>query len=84
MRSISTGKKTETRHFMDDEQQLTIGIHKDLWPIVQRIANRTANEKQWLGGRGSDFDYLNIWIIGCVARCPKNVELHEWISQDAK
>jgi len=81
MRSIGTGDNIEARHFVDDEHQITIGIDRNLWPKVQRIANQTANDKQWLGGRGSEWDYLNIWIIGRLSGCPKGVDAHEWISQ---
>lgn len=81
MRSIATGNNIEVRHFMDDEHQITIGIDSDLWPRIQLIANETARERRWLGGKGSDWDYLNIWVIGRLALCPKGVQGHDWISQ---
>lgn len=84
MRSIGTAKNVEVRHFMDDEHQITIGIDRDLWPIVQGLANQAASERQWLGGKGSDGDHLNLWIIGHLARCPKGVEAHDWVSQAVK
>ena len=84
MNSIGTGTNYEARHFMDDERQITIAIDRDLWPMIQRVANQTANEEGWLGGRGSEWDYLNIWMISRLARCPRGVEGHDWVSQAVK
>lgn len=80
MVSISPEKNVEVRHFMDDEHQITIGVDAELWDILQRIANYTAKRKGWLDGRGSDWDNLNIWIVGRVAKRPKDVEPYQWIS----
>ena len=66
---------------MDDEHQITIGLDKNTWPILQEIANQTANEKKWLGGRGNDYEHLNIWLIGRLSNCPRGVEPHQWISK---
>ncbi|MCX6864631.1 MAG: hypothetical protein NTV46_00170 [Verrucomicrobia bacterium] len=84
MRSIGTGDNIEVRHFMDDEHQITIGIDRNIWTIIQRIANQTAIDKQWLDGKGSEWEYLNCWIIDQLSRCSKEVDAHEWISQAAE
>jgi len=81
MRSIKNGDGVEARHFMDGEHQITIGIDRSLWPMVQRLANQTASSKRWLSGTGTEWDYLNIWIIGRISSCPKGVDAHAWISQ---
>ncbi|MCR6663786.1 MAG: hypothetical protein NVV60_11760 [Luteimonas sp.] len=80
MRSIGGGDNIEVRHFMDDEHQITIGLDRSLWPLIQRIANQAAADNQWLGAKGSEWEYLNIWIVGLVAQCPRGVEAHEWIT----
>lgn len=84
MNSIATAGNIETRHFMDDEHQITIGIDMDLWPALLRIAHQSARDNQWLAGRGTERDYLNIWIIGRLSTCSKGVEAHDWISQAAQ
>ena len=81
MRSIAAGINIETRHFMDDEHQITIGIDREFWPVVQRIANQRAIDKKWLASSGSEWDYLNIWIIGRLSSCPEGVDAHDWISK---
>ena len=83
MRSIAIGSDIEARHFMDDDHQITIGIKRNLWPVLQDIANRTASERRWLSGKGSDWDYLNIWVIGRLSSCPEGIEPHDWLSRAA-
>lgn len=81
MNSIDTAENVEVRHFMDDEHQITIGIHKDIWPVLQGVANRKSKTAGWLNGAGGDWDNMNIWIIGRLAKCPSNIEPHNWISK---
>jgi hypothetical protein len=70
----------ETRHFMSDERQISIGIEKSLWNKLQTIANYEAFKEGWLGGKGSKGDYLNIFIIGLVYKCPKGIEPWRYIT----
>jgi len=80
MVSISRDDNVEIRHFMDDEHQLTIGIRAELWPLLQELANREAERRKWLNGRGSDGNYLNIWVIGRLAEKPEKVEPWQWVA----
>ena len=68
---------------MNDEKQISIGIDNNHWNTIQRIANAQALSKNWLSGKGTNWDYLNIWIIGTLFKCPKNVEPAEWITKIA-
>ncbi|WP_028765121.1 hypothetical protein [Shewanella colwelliana] len=54
----------ETRHFFDGDKQKSVCLPPDLWPSLQELANETAKSENWLGGTGSDWDNLNIWILG--------------------
>jgi len=71
-------------HFMDDDHQLSIGVSKILWPVLQEMANREAQCSRWLGGLGSDWEYLNIWIIRRLADRPDGVEPWQWITRTAQ
>ncbi len=84
MNSIDRNENTEVRHFMDDERQISIGIAPEAWIALQALANEKAKEAGWLNGRGSDWDNLNIWVIGRLARCPDGIEPYQWIAQAAK
>lgn len=75
------GNRVETRHFIDDEHQITIGIESELWPFLQQIANANAKRNGWLNGMGSDWDYLNIWIIRRVHSCPRDIEPWQWVEK---
>lgn len=71
----------ESRHFFDDERQITIAVSIECWSRLQKLANDTAASEGWLGGKGSDWDYLNIWIIRRLSQRPKEIEKNEWIAQ---
>jgi hypothetical protein len=83
MISIKKTGSHEDRHFMDGEHQITVGIDPTLWLVVQQIADTAAGEKGSLVGNGSDWDRLNVWIVGQVHRCPKDIELWAWIEKQA-
>lgn len=68
MNSTRPGEGTEARHFFDEDRQLTIGIHSDLWPLAEAAAQDKARAQNWLGGKGSVWEVLNIWVIGVVHR----------------
>jgi len=75
--------ENEVRHFMSGEKQISIGIDNNHWDTIQRIANEQALSQNWLAGKGTNWDYLNIWIIGALFKCPRNVEPAEWITKIA-
>ena len=83
MVSISPEQHVETRQFMDDEHQITIGIPAEIWPILQELANHEAKQNNWLNGRGSPWAYLNIWINRRLVAKPDEVEPWEWIAKAA-
>ena len=76
-------KKIETRHFMNVEKEISIGLEEKLWPVVQLIANASAANKKWLSGKGSNFDHLNIWIFERLSECPNDIESNTWIAEAA-
>ena len=84
MMSIATGEDVEARHFMDGEHQITIGIDRNLWPRLQVVANEVARGKGWLRGSGTDWDCLNVWIIGRLNSCPKGMEPYAWVARAAQ
>jgi len=71
----------ESRHFMDDERQITITIDAQSWISIEILANKLAHIEGWLGGKGSNWHYLNIWVLGRLAKCPANVDKNDWIYQ---
>ena len=71
----------ESRHFFDDERQITVTVSIECWRQLQKLANETAASEGWLCGKGHDWDYLNIWIIGRLALRPIEIEKNEWIAQ---
>ena len=71
----------ESRHFFDDERQLTITVNEVCWAAIQNLANEAAASEGWLGGHGSDWDYLNIWIIRRLAKRPNGIDKNEWVAQ---
>jgi len=71
----------ETRHFMDDEQQITITVSESTWEAAQKLANETAISEGWLNNKGSNWDHLNIWIIRQLSQRPSNIDKNEWIKQ---
>lgn len=72
-------EEMESRHFMSSEEQITITLPQLTWQSLQRLANENAKKENWLGGEGSDWDYLNIWICYQVHVCPKNTKIEEWL-----
>jgi hypothetical protein len=78
---MTTASRQESRHFMDGERQITITLDAALWESVQELANRTAGSAKWLSGKGTNWDNLNIWIIGRVSRCPRGTEANQWVRQ---
>jgi hypothetical protein len=74
----------ETRHFMDDERQITISLETKAWESVQESANALALKNNWLAGTGGDYENLNIWIIGRLSACPPNVSSADWIMRSVK
>ena len=74
MVSIKQAENVETRHFMDDEHQITIGVDKNMWQILQLVANYNTKI-------GSDWHNLNVWIINRLLSKPKDIEPWEWISK---
>ena len=83
MNSICPDENVEVRHFMNDENQITIGINKDLWLIIQNLANAKSKQQDWLSGKASDSDNLNILVVSRLATRPKSVEAWQWIADMA-
>lgn len=83
----------EIRHFFDGDRQKTVCLPHDLWPSLQNIANETAKSENWLDGNGSDWENLNIWILGQIRAMMKtkncssswvtslSSELHQYLLQ---
>jgi hypothetical protein len=69
----------ETRHFIDDERQITMSLKAEDWTTLQKIANLEATGKNWLSGVGSEYYFLNIWIIGRMSACPIGVNKDDWV-----
>jgi hypothetical protein len=79
MVSIQPTGDAEPRHFFDGDRQITIGLQKSYWLLLEQIAVEQANKRGWLEGGGITSDYLEIWIIGQVSSCPKNLQAWDWI-----
>lgn len=83
----------ETRHFFDGDRQKSVCLPRDFWPSLQKIANETANSENWLDGNGTDWDNLNIWLLGQIRSMMKSTncssrwvtsrssELHQYLFQ---
>ena len=66
MNSVRPGKDTETRHFFDEDLQLTIGIRSDLWALAEAAAEDKARRRDSLGSKRSSWEILNTWVIGVI------------------
>ena len=74
----------ETRHFMDDERQITISLEPKACESVQESANMQALNDNGLSGTGSDYKNLNICIIGRLSTCPPNLSSADWVMRSVK
>ena len=66
----------ETRHFMDDERQITISLDVNIWSAIESLIKTEGFRKG-----NCDSSNLNIWIIGRLSKRPNGITPELWVAK---